>query len=182
MIHRFILFSEEVEGFVMEIKAPSTSTFQELFQTIMEACDYIETGNHRFLICDEDWHVEKKIYLHTRESRNDEDVLLMDECYLEDYIEDEGQRIAFVYDVVGKKVFLMEMVENIFGEKMEKVIVSRRKGQTPPQFEIEEIPEIPTTTPTTPQPIEEPEENFYGDDTFDDGEIDMEGFEVEERG
>lgn len=200
MVHRFLLFCEEVENFVMEIKAPSTSTFKQLHDLIIDSCGYIESGNHRFLLCDEDWRVQKKIYLHEKKNGGyDEDLLLMEDCYLEDYIEEEGQRIAYAYDMVGKRTFLMELVENIYGEKLSAPIVSRKKGVAPEQFELPEIEEIPHPSPRQldgsingialpPQggwgvvpEDDQDDSNFYGDDSFEDEEIDMEGFEVEER-
>ena len=52
MTHRFILFSQEVKNFVIEIKASPQSTFRQLHDIIQSHCQYVESGNHHFLICD----------------------------------------------------------------------------------------------------------------------------------
>lgn len=118
----------------MEIKAPSTATFKELHELIMRECSYVETGNHSFLICDEDWRVRDRIYLYEKENiTSEEDMNLMDECTLGDYIEDEGQHIGYTYDIEGKRNLLLHVAENIFGERLANPIVSRKKGEAPEQ-------------------------------------------------
>ena len=64
MTYRFLLFSEEVENFVLEILAPSSATFAELHVLIQDACGYAEDDNHLFLVCDDLWKVREKVYLH----------------------------------------------------------------------------------------------------------------------
>ena len=58
MTYRILVFSEEEENFVIEIMASPSTTFHELHTLIMEACEYTETGNHQFLICNEAWKVK----------------------------------------------------------------------------------------------------------------------------
>lgn len=184
MIHRFILFSEDVKDFVMEIKAPSTCTFLDLYNLIMQDCGYVETGNHRFLICDEDWHVRQKIHLHDIDAAGyEEDVNLMESSCLGDFMDDEGQHLAFVYDIIGKRIFLMEMVENVFGESLSAPMVSRKKGIAPEQFELEDIDDMQSAKPATPQsiPDDDGDEEETDDNGYDNDEIDLEGFEIEEH-
>ena len=183
MTHRFILFSQEVKNFVIEIKASPQSTFRQLHDIIQSHCQYVESGNHHFLICDEDWHVHHKVYLRPKTTGYDEDLYLMDETPLEDFIDSEGQHIAYVYDVEGKRNFLIELVENIYGQSIDGAIVSRSKGTAPEQFIIEELDDLFTPTPTpTPSPLDEddaPEDS--DEDSYDADELDMEGFEVSQQ-
>ena len=140
----------------------------------------METGNHQFLICNEAWKVKEKIHLHSPQSVGmDEDLYMMDEVRLEDFFEEEGQHIAYIYETNSRKSLLIELVENIFSTKTDKVFVSRHKGTPPTQKEeMEEIAAsiIPTTADTTESATEENEDGAL----FSDDELDMEGFEVSE--
>ena len=182
MTYRFIAFSEEVENFVMEIKAPPSASFLELHKLILKTCNYSEQENHQFLICDENWRVKEKVHLSDSGSSSlDEDLYLMEDTFLEDFIEEEGQHIAYIYDVTAKKTLLIEHTENIFGEKAEKAFVRRQKGSAPAQFDEDDTTTTAATTATIPPLAEEQaEDDPYADDSFAEDEIDMEGFEVTE--
>ena len=182
MTHRFLLFCEEEPNFVMEIMAAPSTTFHELHTLIHKTCGYQEYGDHLFLICNEDWKVKEKIHLNDVASLDyDEDINLMRTSTLEDFIEEEGQHMAYIYETVSKKKFLIELVENIFGEKAEKAFVRRQKGTAPAQFDEDEITTAAANTATIlPATEEQAEDDPYADDSFAEDEIDMEGFEVTE--
>lgn len=182
MTHRFLLFCEEEPNFVIEIMAAPSTTFHELHTLIHKTCGYQEYGDHLFLICNEDWKVKEKIHLNDVASLDyDEDINLMRTSTLEDFIEEEGQHMAYIYETVSKKKFLIELVENIFGEKAEKAFVRRQKGTAPAQFDKDEITTAAANTATIlPATEEQAEDDPYADDTFAEDEIDMEGFEVTE--
>ena len=182
MTHRFLLFCEEEPNFVMEIMAAPSTTFHELHTLIHKTCGYQEYGDHLFLICNEDWKVKEKIHLNDVASLDyDEDINLMRTSTLEDFIEEEGQHMAYIYETVSKKKFLIELIENIFGEKAEKAFVRRQKGTAPAQFDEDETTTSASNTATIPSTTEEQaEDDPYADDSFAEDEIDMEGFEVTE--
>ena len=175
MVYKITAFSQEVEDFVMEIKIDADCTFYDLHRLLLKACGYEENSRQRFMICNEDWRVEKRILLEdTGEYGIDEDVYVMDDTILEDHLEEEGQRFAYVFNPEEKRLRLMELSENIFSKSQPEPIVSRSHGTAPAQYEEEEIETKPTETST------ELGEEFYGDDGFDADEIDMEGFEINE--
>lgn len=176
MTLRLTLFSQEVEDFVVEIKIDSEATFADLHRLILADCSYEETDGQKFLICDDDWRVEKQVCLRDTDSRADEDVYLMEHTPLSELTEDEGQRIAYVFAPEDKRFFLMELTENIFSHHEPKPRVSRRHGVAPLQVLREEQPVV-TDVPASAAAVEE---DFYGDDGFEDGELDLEGFEISE--
>ncbi len=182
MTYRFLLFSEEVENFVLEILAPSSATFAELHVLIQDACGYAEDDNHLFLVCDDLWKVREKVYLHdTRNVAMDEDLNLMSDSVLEDFVEGKGQHIAYVFEMQNKKTLLLEMVEELFGETVQSPKVNRRKGVPPVQFEqiLEEAVPSPAS-PQVPHPEEPEDAEVFNDDAYSEDELDMEGFEVNE--
>ena len=173
MTQKITLFSQEVEDFVPELKIDADATFLDLHKLIQEACGYDDRQRHSFLICDDEWRVRT----HIRQSDTgnvgiDEDLYLMEDTALGNFLEEEGQRLAYIFDPEGKRFFLMELTENIFGQPQPTPIVSRRHGQAPAQ----------TQTTDEAAPVQETkvetEENFYGDEGFEEGELDMEGFEI----
>ena len=182
MTHRFLLFCEEEPNFVMEIMASPSTSFHELHTLIHKTCGYEENGDHLFLICNEDWKVKEKIHLHDTASIGyDEDFFLMENSILEDFIEEEGQHMAYIYETSARKKFLIELVENIFGEMTEKAFVRRQKGIAPAQIEETDFSQAAAATAVTPSSADEqPEEDMDTDNSFAEDEIDMEGFEVTE--
>ena len=179
MIQKYILFSEEVEDFVLEIKTDGNASFADLRQLVCAACGYEETRDMRFLVCDEDWHVRQKIHATEPDNvRSDEDVYLMRNTVLRDFMEEEGQHLAFVFDSVEKRHFLLDLSEISYGKSQPKPAVSRRHGEAPPQFlKADEAP----VTPNLVQPAVETGEEFYGSEGFEDEDIDMEAFDIREE-
>ncbi len=183
MTLKLTLFSQEKDDFVREILIDSDARFSELHQLILNDCNYKEHNMQSFLICDEDWRVRQRVCLQESEEVSyDMDINLMDETRIGDFLEDEGQRLAYVFDPDDKRFFLMELTENVFGRKERTAIVNRRHGQPPLQ----------SLTPTSsgdglqdePSPSGEAEggidETFYGDEGFEAEELDMEGYEIDE--
>ena len=174
MTQRLTLFSQEIEDFVLELKIDADATFMDLHNLILDACNYNDRQNHSFLICDEEWCVKN----HIRQADDqhvgiDEDLYLMEDTPIGSFLEEEGQRLAYIFDPEGKRFFLMELTENMFGKPQRKPTVSRRHGMPPAQsLAIKKNEEEQNAYRN------ELDENFYGDDGFDEAELDMEGFEI----
>ena len=177
MTLKLTLFSQEKDDFVREILIDSDAKFAELHQLILTDCSYDEHQKQCFLICDEDWRVKQRICLQdTDEMSYDQDLNLMSDTSIGDFLEDEGQRLAYVFDPDGKRFFLMELTENVFGRTEKVAIVNRRHGLPPVQSLVEE--EEQTTEQT--ENAEEIEEGFYGDEGYEEEELDLEGYEIDE--
>ena len=176
MTFKITIFSQEVEDFVMEAKIDAEAKFDELHHLIISTCNYQDMNNHGFLICDDEWRVKEHIrQTESKDISTEEDINLMHRCTLGDFIDEEGQRIAYIFDPEGKRFFLMEISEIIFGHPEKKGRISRMHGIPPTQLLKEELAASPTESTDS-----EIEEDFYGDDDFEEGELDMEGFEIDE--
>ena len=174
MTLRLTLFSQEVEDFVVEIKIDAESTFADLHRLILADCGYQEVDGQKFLLCDEDWRVEKQVCMRDADARSEEDVYLMERTIVGDLMDDEGQRLAYVFDPEGKRLFLMELTENLFGQPEPRPRVSRRHGTAPQQTLRDEA----STATMSAADGADTGESFYGEDGFEDGELDLEGFEI----
>lgn len=177
MLLTFMIASDEVEDFAMKIKIDADATFEQLHRTIQEACGYMDFGVHRFFVCDDEWHPEHRVLQTDKGYATDEDIYLMGDTRLEELLEDEGQRLAYRFDPKSRRLLLMEVCRTSFGESLDEPIVKKR-GEAPLQMLVEE--EVIVPTPVTDSE-EELEENFYGEEGFEEGELDEEGFDVIEQ-
>lgn len=172
---RITLASTEVEDFALEMLIDANASFLDLHNLIIKACHYDEGDKHRFYICDEDWRPEQRILLHDEGiTGSDEDLYLMEDTILGDFLEDEGQRFAYRFDPESRRLFLMELTETTFGEPQEKPVVKKRIGMPPAQtLEEEEAAPAPVNNIAP-----ELDESFYGDEGFEEEEFDEEGFDI----
>ncbi len=180
MILRLTLISPEVEDFALEFKIDADASFADLHQLILRHCGYEEMAGQRFFICDEDWKPMRRILLGDEDNVHiDEDVFLMSDTDLGEFLEDEGQRLTYRFDPEGRRMFLIELTETIFGEQVAVGgKLTRRHGDAPMQI-IEEDEPVPVATTA---PVSEAlEEEFYGEDGFNEDDLDMEGFDIMEN-
>ena len=177
MTFRITIFSQEVEDFVMEARIDAEAKFKELHNLILDTCKYQDMNSHGFLICDEEWRVKEHIrQTNSQDVDAEEDINLMSNCSLRDFLEEEGQRIAYIFDPEGKRFFLMEISEILFGQPEKKGRISRMHGIPPVQHIKEDIASQSSSDVTEG----DVEEDFYGDEGFEEDELDMEGFEINE--
>lgn len=179
MTLRITLISQEKEDFIVELKIDADSTFADLHRLILRHCGYAEMQGQRFFICDENWKPIQRILLSDEDNVNiDEDVFLMSDSDLGDFLEDEGQRLTYRFDPQDRRMFLMEVTETTFSDQVPaEGIITRSRGEAPAQLLSEEEPISPITTSIS---SEELEEEFYGEDGFEEEDLDMEGFDIME--
>lgn len=176
MTLRLTLISTEVEDFVLEFKIDANASFADLHRLILSHCLFQEVEGQRFYICDDSWRPRHRILLGEEANVNiDEDVYLMADTDLGEFLEDEGQRITYRFDPEGRRMFLIELTETSFGDPVPKAgVLTRQHGKAPSQFLEEQEPVV-----TAPHTItEEIEENFYGEDGFEEEDLDLEGFDI----
>ena len=177
MVYRFTLVSNETDDFFREIKIDSEATFHDLHQAILSACHYADDQPTSFFICNEAWEQEQEILLEDMgTSREDEDVYLMKDTRLSEMLEDEKQRLVYVFDPLGERMFFMELTEIIFGHPQPQPVCSRGYGEAPQQACVpEEFLKKESSLNT-----EDLNEDFADNENFDAEEFDPEGFEISE--
>ena len=175
MVYRFTVISNEVDDFIREIKIDADATFYDFQEIILSSCGYDNSQLTSFYICNNHWEQEQEVLLEDMGlNRSDEDIYLMKGTHLSDLIEDEKQRLIFVFDPVEERMFFIELSEIIFGKPQEKPICSRQHGNAPKQYlDYEE-----TEKSGTEKKREDLQEDFYGSDDFDSEEFDPDGFEI----
>jgi hypothetical protein len=170
VIYRFLILSDEVENFKREIKIDADATFYDLYKAIIDCTGYSDKEMASFVLCDDNWRKEMEITLVKMDTSSDEDSYSMEECVLSDYLEEEKQKLMFVFDYFTERALYMELSEIIPWKKLKQPLCTLSKGEAPPQItNFEEM-----TSDTT---LQDMGESFYGDESFDMDELDQEGFE-----
>lgn len=168
MVYKFKLVSDEVSNFAREIEIDSESSFLQLRNVILDSVDYTKDELDSFFICDDDWTRNEEITLEDMGSSSDQDVWLMDDTPLSEFLEDEGQKLMFMFDYLTERSFFMELKEIIPGGTLLDPICTFKRGKAPKQ---QSELDVDLTNVTTSPDKEELDVDFYGDSEFNDDEI-----------
>ena len=172
MVYNFLIISDEVDNFIREINIDSDATFLDLQNTILDSVEYSKDQITSFFLCDDDWSKQTEITLVEMDSSSDVDIYIMGETQLESLLEDEKQKLVFVFDYLTERCFFMELHAIIPGESLKEAQCVRAKGNAPLQnLPIEEF-EAKQEKATLLL-----DDDFYGEEGFDINEIDKDGFE-----
>ena len=170
MIYRFTFISDEVVHFLREIKINSDDTFLSLHKAILASVGYPDDQMTSFFICNEDWEKECEITLEDMGGSSDVDNYVMEDTRLEELIDEEKQRMLYVFDPLSDRVFFIELSEIIPGKSVDEPICSRKEGDAPKQtLDYDQLLNFGSSS------------SIDLDDSFDDNEnIDIE--ELDEEG
>ena len=171
MIYKFVIVSDDADNFKLQIVIDSTATFMQLRNIILDSIGYSKEQMDSFYICDEDWSKEKEVTCIDMDTDSDEDIWIMDDTQLDELIEEEGQRMKFVFDYMTERFFKVKLKEVIPGKNLHDPLCERKVGNPPAEnVDISDfitIPKIPDATNI--EPIDKSE--FYGDEEYDEDEI-----------
>ncbi|MBD5205106.1 MAG: hypothetical protein HDS71_07015 [Bacteroidales bacterium] len=135
MVYRFKLVSDEVSNFSREIEIDSENTFLQLRNAILESVNYTKDELDSFFLCNEDWEREDEITLEDMgTSASDQDLWLMENTPLNELIDDEGQKLVFVFDYMTERSFFMELKEMIPSRSLVEPVCTIKRGKAPNQF------------------------------------------------
>lgn len=172
MVYRFMIISDEVDDFFREIKIDSEATFFELHEAILKSVNYKDDQMTSFFTCDEDWEKEKEITLEEMDNGTEEDSWIMKETHLSELIEEEKQKLVYVFDPLAERMFFIELSEILTGKDLDKAVCSRQAGEAPQQ--TVDFEDIAITGGAM-----DLDETFYGDQDFDMEDFDPEGFDID---
>lgn len=175
MIFKFLLLSDEVDDFRREIEIDADSTFLDLHKAIIQSAEYKDEEMASFFICSDNWEKEKEITIVEMDTSSEEDSYVMADCALNDFLEDEKQKLMYVYDYMTERSFFIELSEIVTGKTLSAPKCTLSEGVAPAQFvEFEDMSSVAGTFDIG--------ENFYGDDEYDMDELDREGFDGLDEG
>lgn len=178
MIFNFRIVSDEVDNFKREIQIDSTATFLELKKALCQCTGYDMGQMSSFFICADNWEKEKEVTSEDMDSDPDQDIWLMEDTPLDELIEDEGQKLMYVFDYLTERAFFIEMTEMITGRKLLDPVCTLSVGTPPPEaVDIDEFDAKIDAKATTAAATVDLDEDFYGNDAYNDDEFDTAGFD-----
>ena len=133
MIYKFVILSDESDDFRRDILIDSDATFLELHEAILESVGYTNDQMTSFFTCDEDWIKEREITLVEMDTNSEEDSYVMDSTRLSDLVEEERQKLLYVFEYLTERSFFMELREIITGKSQPKAECVFKKGNPPAQ-------------------------------------------------
>ncbi len=179
MIFNFRIVSDEVDNFKREIKIDADATFLDLKNAICNSVSYDKNQMSSFFMCDRNWEKEKEITYEDMGSDSDQDVWLMEDTVLSDLIEDEGQKLLYVFDYMTDRAFFIEMKELIPGKNLKDPVCTLSLGHAPAQIvDIDEFDaKVDAKATAAVSSIDDLDADFYGESDFNPDEFDEEGFD-----
>lgn len=171
MIYRFILVSDEVDDFYREIQIASSASFLDFSNAILESVGFPDDQMTSFFMCEDNWEKREEITREEMNTSSEVDNWVMADTPLDELIEDEKQRLIYIFDPLTERCFFIELKEIITGKTLAKASCTAKSGLPPKQaIDFDELAKTATTLDTG--------ENFYGDEGFEDGELDQDGFDM----
>ena len=175
MVYKFRLLSDEVDDFRRDIEIDSDATFIELHKAILESVGYPDDQMTSFFICNEKWIKEIEITREDMGSMSEEENYIMDETVIGDLVEEEKQKLMYVFDPLADRVFYMELSKSELGKDIDAPVCTRSVGDAPAQMLDRE--ELMSKNPVSTAG-DEFSEDFYGSDEYNDDALDPDGFDM----
>lgn len=141
MIFKFIMVSDEIDEFRREIEIESDSTFLEFHKAILASVGYTDDQITSFFVCDDDWEREQEISLVEMDTASDCDSYTMEDTHLDEFLEDEGQKLQYVFDTLNDRAFYIELKQVITGKDLDAPVCTKKKGDAPKQSDDMFMPE-----------------------------------------
>lgn len=142
MVYHFLMLSEENDFFRREIQIDAEATFADLNDFLLDHLGYGRQEMTSFHICDEEWNKLQEVTLLDMGMSSEYDLYLMDSTHLEELVEDKGQRMLFIFDMLSERGFFIELVDLIPGKSLDKPSVVLAEGNAPKQTSTPEEAEL----------------------------------------
>ena len=179
MIYKFRIVSDEVNNFKREIDINAADTFMDLKNAICDSVGYDKNQMCSFFICNDNWEKMKEVAMEEMGFDSDQDVALMDDTDLDSLIEDEGQKLIFVFDYLTDRCFYMDMKSSRSGQ-IQDPVCTLSVGAAPSQFtDIDEFAKI-TDVSSSIEDIDT-DADFYGSESYNPDEFDISNYDISEE-
>ena len=176
MVYKFRLLSDEVDNFRRDIEIDSDATFLDLHNAILESVNYPDDQMTSFFICNDNWVKLVEITREDMGGMSEDENNVMAETVIGDVIEDEKQRLVYVFDPLGDRVFYMELSKIEFGKDIDKAVCVKSTGNAPEQ--TLNFDELMKKSPVATGDSDDFNEDFYGSDSYDEDDLDPDGYGI----
>lgn len=171
MIYRFTIISDEADDFLREIQIDPDATFYDFHKAILESVGYSDDQMTSFFICDDYWEKEKEITLEEMDDNPETDSWVMKETTISELVEEEKQKLLYIFDYMTERCFFIELSEIITGKHMKGAKCTRKQGEAPKQ--TVNFDEFEAKNNAAALDLDE---NFYGDQGYNDDEFDQDSY------
>ena len=171
MIYHFVVLSDEADNFRREIDIDAEATFQELNDLLLKTCAYKKDLMTSFFVCDEFWEKKKEITaVDMHDDPEKEPAPLMEHTHLSDIISEKDAKnklnLLFEFDIMCERYLYMQLKEVRDHEHLLQPVITLEKGKAPKQEgDIDAMFKDLDTS------------DMYGDDSFNDDELDLDGYQ-----
>ncbi|MDR0844505.1 MAG: hypothetical protein LBN71_04730 [Tannerella sp.] len=166
MIYKFLILSDEVNNFKREIEISPEATFWDLHSAILDATNFSRNEISSFFICDDNWRKKTEVTLFDMGASSEVDTFLMENTRLEELLEEEHQKLIYVFDNMLERSFFIDLIEIVPGRNVDKPVCSLEVGQPPVQtVSMEEVEKRVDNFTVS--------DDFYGDSEYSDDELDL---------
>ena len=171
MIYHFVVLSDEVDNFRREIDIDAEATFQELNDLLLKTCAYKKDLMTSFFVCDEFWEKKKEITaVDMHDDPEKEPAPLMEHTHLSDIISEKDAKnklnLLFEFDIMCERYLYMQLKEVRDHENLLQPVITLEQGKAPKQEgDIDTMFKDLDTS------------DMYGDDSFNDDELDLDGYQ-----
>lgn len=175
MIFNFRIVSDEADNFKREIQIDADANLRN---AICDSVGYDKGQFSSFFLCDDGWERNQEICLEDMGSDSSEDVYLMEDTPLSDFIEDDGQRMVWVFDYMTDRSFFIEMKKSIPGKSLKDPLCTISMGEAPSQFvDLDDFDAKIDAKAAQAAASTDLDDEFYGSTEFNEDEFDAAGFD-----
>ena len=172
MIYKITFMNEEVDAFKRVFEANPDATFLDLHKAILASVGYNDDQMTSFFICNAEWEREQEITLIPMPDTDVYDNMTMEATRLSDLLTEPKQRLIYVFDPMMDRYFFGSL-NSIKEGNVEGIQLADSKGKAPKQLKEDDI----TNLGSGGDDNFDLDSDFYGNDGYDEGDIDMEGFQ-----
>ena len=177
MVYKFRLLSDEVENFRRDIEIDSDATFIDLNNAILKSVNYPDDQMTSFFICNDRWIKEVEITREDMGGMSEDENYAMADTVIGDLVEEEKQKLMYVFDPLGDRAFFMELSKIEFGKDIDEAVCTKSVGDAPAQtLDFEEL--MSKSNATVGTDSDEFSEDFYGSDEYNDDDLDPDGYDI----
>ena len=171
MIYRLTFSCEEGDpNFRRVFEADADATFLDLHNAILKSVGYPDDQMTSFFLCNDEWEKGQEVTLVEMDSNFEYDNMVMNETRLSDLLEEQGQRLIYVFDPMFERYFFGSLRE-IKAGSMNGVECVESTGKAPKQLKSED----PLAGLNAKSDDLDLDDEFR--DELDLNDIDMEGFQ-----
>ena len=172
MIYRLTFMNEEVDAFKRVFEADPDATFLDLHKALLESVGYKDDQMTSFFICNAEWERIQEVTLVPMPDTDAYDNMTMEATRLSDLLTEPKQRLIYVFDPMMDRYFFGSL-NSIKEGKVEGIQLTDSKGKAPKQLKEDDI----TNLNAGRDDNFDLDDDFYGRDEYDEGDLDMEGFQ-----